>query len=91
VERPESPATVEPVESISAVTLVTTDMAAAVAFYDALGLCLLYGRRRGNRGEGKMRPMEIKEKTEIYSEAKKKIKHEENKRELIKTPENLKR
>jgi len=33
----------EPVESISAVTLTTTDMAASVAFYEALGLHLLYG------------------------------------------------
>ena len=33
----------EPVESISAVTLVTVDMAAAVAFYRALGFRLLYG------------------------------------------------
>lgn len=33
----------EPVESISAVTLVTADMAAAVAFYRALGFHLLYG------------------------------------------------
>ncbi len=33
----------EPVECISAVTLVTTDMAAAVAFYDALGFRLRYG------------------------------------------------
>ncbi|HEX6312616.1 MAG TPA: VOC family protein [Acidimicrobiia bacterium] len=33
----------EPVESISAVTLLTADMAAAVAFYDALGFHLLYG------------------------------------------------
>jgi catechol 2,3-dioxygenase-like lactoylglutathione lyase family enzyme len=33
----------EPVESISAVTLLTADMAAAVAFYRALGFHLLYG------------------------------------------------
>jgi catechol 2,3-dioxygenase-like lactoylglutathione lyase family enzyme len=33
----------EPVESISAVTLVTVDMGAAVAFYRALGFRLLYG------------------------------------------------
>jgi catechol 2,3-dioxygenase-like lactoylglutathione lyase family enzyme len=33
----------EPVESISAVTLLTVDMAAAVAFYEALGFHLLYG------------------------------------------------
>ena len=33
----------EPVESISAVTLLTLDMAAAVAFYRALGFRLLYG------------------------------------------------
>jgi catechol 2,3-dioxygenase-like lactoylglutathione lyase family enzyme len=33
----------EPVESISAVTLLTTDMGAAVAFYQALGFQLLYG------------------------------------------------
>jgi catechol 2,3-dioxygenase-like lactoylglutathione lyase family enzyme len=33
----------EPVESISAVTLHTADMAAAVAFYNALGFHLLYG------------------------------------------------
>ena len=33
----------EPVESISAVTLVTADMAAAVPFYRALGFHLLYG------------------------------------------------
>jgi catechol 2,3-dioxygenase-like lactoylglutathione lyase family enzyme len=34
------------VESISAVTLVTRDMAAAVAFYDALGFRSLYGGAR---------------------------------------------
>ncbi len=33
----------EPVESISAVTLLTSDMAEAVAFYEALGFRLLYG------------------------------------------------
>jgi catechol 2,3-dioxygenase-like lactoylglutathione lyase family enzyme len=33
----------EPVESISAVTLLTVDMVAAVAFYQALGFHLLYG------------------------------------------------
>jgi catechol 2,3-dioxygenase-like lactoylglutathione lyase family enzyme len=33
----------EPVESISGVTLLTTRMAAAVAFYDALGFRMLYG------------------------------------------------
>lgn len=33
----------EPVESISAVTLFTADMGAAVAFYEALGFSLLYG------------------------------------------------
>jgi catechol 2,3-dioxygenase-like lactoylglutathione lyase family enzyme len=33
----------EPVESISAVTLLTADMAEAVAFYRALGFHLLYG------------------------------------------------
>jgi catechol 2,3-dioxygenase-like lactoylglutathione lyase family enzyme len=33
----------EPVERISAVTLVTADMAEAVAFYEALGFHLLYG------------------------------------------------
>jgi catechol 2,3-dioxygenase-like lactoylglutathione lyase family enzyme len=32
-----------PVEAISAVTLLTADMAPAVAFYDALGFELLYG------------------------------------------------
>ena len=32
-----------PVERISAVTLVTTDMARAVAFYEDLGFRLLYG------------------------------------------------
>lgn len=33
----------EPVERISAVTLLTRDMAEAVAFYDALGFSLLFG------------------------------------------------
>jgi catechol 2,3-dioxygenase-like lactoylglutathione lyase family enzyme len=33
----------EPVESISAVTLLTKDMGAAVAFYQALGFRMLYG------------------------------------------------
>ena len=33
----------EPVESISAVTLLTADMVEAVAFYEALGFHLLYG------------------------------------------------
>lgn len=33
----------DPVESISAVTLLTVDMAKAVAFYDSLGFYLLYG------------------------------------------------
>jgi catechol 2,3-dioxygenase-like lactoylglutathione lyase family enzyme len=33
----------EPVESISAVTLLTANMAEAVAFYEALGFHLLYG------------------------------------------------
>ena len=33
----------EPVESISAVTLLTFDMAGAVAFYRSLGFHLLYG------------------------------------------------
>lgn len=33
----------EPVESISAVTLVTADMAKSVAFYEALGFHRLYG------------------------------------------------
>jgi catechol 2,3-dioxygenase-like lactoylglutathione lyase family enzyme len=33
----------EPVESLSAVTLATADMVAAVAFYRALGFRLLYG------------------------------------------------
>jgi catechol 2,3-dioxygenase-like lactoylglutathione lyase family enzyme len=33
----------DPVESISAVTLLTTDMRAAVAFYRTLGFRLLYG------------------------------------------------
>jgi catechol 2,3-dioxygenase-like lactoylglutathione lyase family enzyme len=32
-----------PVESLSAVTLATHDMAASVAFYDVLGLQLAYG------------------------------------------------
>ena len=32
-----------PIEAISAVTLLTADMAPAVAFYDALGFHLLYG------------------------------------------------
>lgn len=32
-----------PIESLSAVTLVTVDMAAAVAFYDALGFALEHG------------------------------------------------
>lgn len=35
----------ERVEQISAVTLATTDMAAAVAFYERLGFHLLYGGR----------------------------------------------
>lgn len=35
----------EPVESISAVTLLTVDMAEAVAFYEALGFHLVYGGR----------------------------------------------
>lgn len=33
----------EPVEAISAVTLVTTRMAASVAFYESLGFRVLYG------------------------------------------------
>ena len=33
----------EPVERISAVTLLTRDMARSVAFYEALGFRLLYG------------------------------------------------
>src|ERR1700677_1044228 len=33
----------EPVESISAITLLTRDMGEAVAFYRALGFHLLYG------------------------------------------------
>jgi catechol 2,3-dioxygenase-like lactoylglutathione lyase family enzyme len=33
----------DPVESLSAVTLLTVDMAGAVAFYQALGFRLLYG------------------------------------------------
>jgi catechol 2,3-dioxygenase-like lactoylglutathione lyase family enzyme len=37
----------EPVESISAVTLVTVDMVAAVRFYRALGFHLLYGAEDG--------------------------------------------
>lgn len=41
--QPEQMATGDPIESISAVTLVTADMAAAVAFYEALGFQLLYG------------------------------------------------
>lgn len=32
-----------PIESLSAVTLVTTDMATAVGFYEALGFAALYG------------------------------------------------
>lgn len=32
-----------PIERLSAVTLVTGDMAAAVAFYEALGFAVLYG------------------------------------------------
>jgi len=32
-----------PVESLSAVTLATADMAASVAFYDVVGLELVYG------------------------------------------------
>ncbi len=35
----------EPVESISAVTLLTKDMGAAVSFYQALGFFQLYGGR----------------------------------------------
>jgi catechol 2,3-dioxygenase-like lactoylglutathione lyase family enzyme len=35
----------ESIESISAVTLLTADMVAAVAFYQALGFRLLYGGR----------------------------------------------
>jgi catechol 2,3-dioxygenase-like lactoylglutathione lyase family enzyme len=35
----------DPVEVISAVTLLTSDMAEAVAFYEALGFHLLYGGR----------------------------------------------
>ena len=34
---------VEPIESISAVTLLTIDMDKAVAFYESLGFHLLYG------------------------------------------------
>lgn len=37
----------DPVESISAVTLLTRDMSDAVAFYQALGFQLLYGGREG--------------------------------------------
>jgi catechol 2,3-dioxygenase-like lactoylglutathione lyase family enzyme len=33
----------EPVESISAITLVVADMARSLAFYEALGLARLYG------------------------------------------------
>jgi catechol 2,3-dioxygenase-like lactoylglutathione lyase family enzyme len=33
----------DPIESISAVTLLTVDMVEAVAFYQALGFSLLYG------------------------------------------------
>ena len=36
-------AAAEPVESLNAVTLVTADMAKAVAFYEALGFHRLYG------------------------------------------------
>jgi len=36
----------EPIESLSAVTLVCTDMSASVAFYDALGFERLYGGPR---------------------------------------------
>ena len=36
-------ATQEPVQSISAITLLTRDMQEAVAFYEALGLHRLYG------------------------------------------------
>jgi catechol 2,3-dioxygenase-like lactoylglutathione lyase family enzyme len=32
-----------PIESLSAVTLTTPDMAAAVSFFDALGFSMLYG------------------------------------------------
>ncbi|MGZ8762487.1 MAG: VOC family protein [Acidimicrobiia bacterium] len=35
----------EPVEAISAVTLLTADMAAAVSFYDALGFHVVVGGR----------------------------------------------
>jgi catechol 2,3-dioxygenase-like lactoylglutathione lyase family enzyme len=38
----------EPVEAISAVTLVTRDMDAAVAFYTGLGFRLLYGGGRAD-------------------------------------------
>ena len=38
----------EPVESISAVTLVTVGMVAAVRFYGALGFHLLYGGEDGS-------------------------------------------
>ena len=41
--QPDRMAAGDPVESISAVTLVTADMVAAVAFYQALGFRLLYG------------------------------------------------
>jgi catechol 2,3-dioxygenase-like lactoylglutathione lyase family enzyme len=34
---------VEPIESLSAVTLACTDMRASVAFYDALGFTLVFG------------------------------------------------
>ena len=42
------PSEPEPVESLSAVTLVTADMAASVAFYEALG----FGRLYGGPGDG---------------------------------------
>ena len=38
----------EPVESISAVTLLTVDMVAAVSFYQALGFHVLYGGKEGS-------------------------------------------
>jgi catechol 2,3-dioxygenase-like lactoylglutathione lyase family enzyme len=38
----------EPVESISAVTLLTVDMVAAVRFYQALGFRLIYGGTEGS-------------------------------------------
>ena len=38
----------EPVESISAVTLLTGDMVAAVRFYQALGFHLLFGGEEGS-------------------------------------------